>query len=218
MCDAILKSGIRNGLSCNRANCCYHLCIFNYLNIQELKPVFQSVDFKDNKNLISIFEFYKNIKYDKIVDIRVCKDINFFIERIRNAYNLKKYAYIIPMFLLFDLEFFIKFRENNLDFNRTTCEKLEYFCDINNIINIDNHNIILDFMTKTFEFGKKYLTKKNNKKNRHALFRNMIFACSMFSNRFENTMKQRYSPDNGTGYLQAKVEFEKLIYKNTTTQ
>ena len=199
------KSYLRSGKSYNYY-CLYHKqSIFSYLNYPELNDIFESCSLEHYK-LIQIFE--KKYKYN-IKSIH--NEMNYFFIKINNPHRFTKYAYIILLLLFIDKKIEISIRKLDSKFNLVCQEKLNEFLNlIENKKHIPNYDLIYEFLIKTFEKNKFFLTIKKNKQYRYKIFRLQMLTVSAIWKLYIDTMHKRYAP-LGIGYCEARNEFENMI-------
>jgi len=171
--------------------------IFDYLQYPELKEIFANVVL-DHEKIIGFFEENKNLK-TMIRAIKFLSDQNVFSKK-----ENEKSAYIIIIFILIDDPCYNFIKRNSTILNQICLDKYHMLHD-DSIENIE----LTNFLNRNFDKGKRFFTKRSNKKYRSRMFKARM-KCILFVLYIRDiALHNRYKPF-GTGYFQALNEFNQL--------
>jgi len=199
LCEYTFKTGLNKNAKCGKLNCMIHdeydgnLALFLNLPIKLLHlGEFKGFDYF---TLVSMFNKAERCELTKQ---KICEYILYLTQLHGNIIELKyRILFSIYIFRFLDIDHvnLIIINRHN-DFKNTVDMKLSELLSSKNT----NNKNLRKYYSSTFETGKKFLSKQKNKTYLKNIFKRTIKHVIIANYWFQETLKQRYSPDGGIGF------------------
>ena len=123
-----------------------------------------------------------------------------YILDLHETLNDIKYRLLLTIYIFrfLDIDHVNLLIISSINFKNVVDNKLTEFCNVSRTKTITKK--YTEYCSRTFETGKKFLSKQKNKTYLIKIFKRYVRLVIIANYWFQETLKKRYSPDGGEGF------------------